>query len=276
MTQRKFICFDCDRSLATIGGPERQKEVFGIAPMPISGGVDQLLTYLGKLIQKEQTVEKHPLFGDLPGETRFVLNEQARQMGLTGIMIDTISVLALQTKEAMLKKEVVDPQTKQKKMVEIPPNENFWGLYKDKLVRFTNLIAQLDVPVIATSHIARDKDENGGPIDVIAVQGGAKMEIPRFFDVILYSRQDRDMKTGQVYYSWQTRGDGRRPVAKTRGDVLPPTMDQNLALVLDMYQEAGIHAPKILVLGDSGQGKTTSLGTINVHVNAQVGTNGVS
>lgn len=255
---RKFIVFDTDQSLSSIGGPGVLKETFGVPPVPISFGLDQLMYYLAgqnnpnPLIVKEEEVEHHPLLGDLPLGVKYRLSPQARDLGVTGIIIDTISTLGYQTREKLQRDNKTQSMTR-----------DLWGLYGDKMMRFFHLLKEGDFPVIVTCHISRDQDEMGGPLDLPDIKGQAKEGAARYFDVIAYTRVDRNNK-GQIQYSWQVKPDSRRIFAKDRlGVIEEPYVEQDLSVVFSGYEAAGIEKPKILILGDSGQGKTYSLKTIN-------------
>lgn len=277
MTNRKFLLFDADHSLESIGSREQQAELLGVPPVRIGYGVDQVLTYIkGRdatsskpkipaLIAQHEETEDHPIFGPLPGEKKWAFTPTAQELGLTGIMIDTLSELAEQTKDRLIEEH------KKQEM-----NRHLWTLYIDKMRRFYHFMSQLDVPVIMTSHIRRDEDEHGAPMDAPGVPAAStRQNTARYFTAVFYSRVDSNHKTGQTTYSWQTKPSTRYFFAKQRSgynddDPLPAYIPQNFNLVLDAYAEQGHDAPKILILGDSGQGKTTSLATINAPYDAEM------
>jgi hypothetical protein len=246
----KWLIFDADRSLASIGGPAKLKEVFGVPPVTVTGGIDQVQEFLKKFITKKTMTEDHPIFGVMEIGESFTLNKRAEELGLRGIMIDTLSVVGAQTREKLCterKLPTMDLQT--------------WGLYGDKVMRFVHLLSRFDLPVICTAHIDRDRDENGGPIEVPAIKGSAKNDIARFFDVIAYAKTTKD-KDGKAQYHWAVQRDGRQTFAKDRLGVLEAAAPPNLGAILSAYAAEGLLHPKILLLGDAGSGKTYSLQTV--------------
>jgi hypothetical protein len=249
----KWLIFDADRSLASIGGPARLNEVFGVPPVTVTGGIDQVQEFLKKFITKKTMTEDHPIFGVMEIGESFTLNKRAEELGLRGIIIDTLSVIGAQTREKLCserKQPAMELQT--------------WGLYGDKMMRFVHLLSRFDLPVIVTSHIDRDRDENGGPIEVPATKGSAKNDVARFFDVIAYAKTTKN-REGKAEFSWVVQRDGRQTFAKDRLGVLPPIMPCDIGMILSAYAEEGLHYPKILILGDAGSGKTFSLQTVTNH-----------
>jgi hypothetical protein len=262
---RKFLVFDADRSLAVIGGPAEQRKLFGVQPIAISRGVEQLEYYLSKLVVKEMVPVMHELaviFGsngseEDMAEPKYRLNLAARQMGLTGIIIDTISTVGQQTREAIMKAKC--PKDKDGKQI-LTMDKQLWGLYGDKMQRFVHLLNQMDFHVIVTCHINRGEDENGGPMDYPDIKGATKESIARYFDVIAYTRVDRNQSGTK--YTWQVRPDNRRFYAKDRLSTSEQFVEQDVNQFLTAYEQQGMYC-KLLIVGDSGQGKTSSLKTIN-------------
>lgn len=254
---RKFLVFDTDNSMASIGGREEQKEIFGFPSQRVQHGVTQLMQLLGPLVevvQKPLDPELVALYGDAAGGTEPVLTfkKAVKDMGIQGIIVDTISTLAFQTRAEIM-------NAKKVKSMSLP----LWGEFGDLFMRFINTIGNADFHVIATCHASRDKDENGGPIEIPGVKGSSKDEVPRFFDVVGYTQVSRKRGTDDhSTYSWIMEPDPRRTYAKNRLASLGPVIDQNYDAILSQYEEKGRTA-KILIIGDSGQGKTTSLKTIN-------------
>ena len=257
-----MIAFDSDSSMASIGGIEKQKEVFGFTPRKVSGGYKEVQLYLAKLFVKEDSAV-HDELDDLLGESdikevKFNLNAKAKAAGVNGIIIDTITTIGFQTRKQI---QGAAPALEMRG----------WGTYGDATMRFVNLIKGLNCPVIMTSHLYSDKRgaEGRDSVEVTDLKGAGKTDVARFFDVILYTSVQRG-KDGVAKYLWQVTPDEKKILAKIRGEEfakqINPTNDayipQDLAPILSAY-EKGDHPPKILIIGDSGQGKTTSLSTIN-------------
>lgn len=255
---RKFLVFDADRSLSVLGGPQEQKEIFGFTPITVTDGLDQVQGALAHFVTKEERPIVDEELRDildprlLPKETFYPLNEKAREIGMAGVIIDTLSVIGQQAREGLVRQRKQDSMDLQ-----------LWGIYGDKMMRFGNLLKNMDFHVIATCHVARDSDENGGPIDVPGVKGSAKHDLARYFDVVAYTRVERGREG--VKFSWQLRPDNRRPQAKDRKECTADFAEQDISAFLDAYERMGLYL-KMLIVGESGQGKSTSLSTINGRV----------
>lgn len=242
------LVFDVDRSLSAIGGYAEAERLFGVPPIPVSGGLSQILQVLRGLVRKEVVEERHPLMPEPIQTERLVLNEQAQKLGLKAIVIDTLSIAAEQERELIMKERnlsVMDLQG--------------WGIFGDRAMRFLRILSMFPLTVICTVHIDRARDDLGAMVDAPAVKGSAKYDSARLFDLILYGIVQRG-KDGTTWM-WRTRPDGRRVLAKDRLGVLPETVPQDYRQVLPPYLERGI-APKILIVADSGGGKTYSLRTL--------------
>ncbi len=248
-----WIVFDVDNSLESIGSASKQELVFGCQPVKVTGGLAQIKQMLeAKVLVRGVSKIEHPIFGKLDGGDIVEMKDST----VSGIIIDTLSMAGYQTREILSKKGTMDLQQ--------------WGLYGDYLARFLNAFSRVPVPVIMTSHIDRSKDEMGGPMDIPALKGGMAHASPRFFTAVLYTYVER-LGNQDTTYSWRTGPDTRRIFAKTRGINLPLTMPQDFGIVLQKYREAGINDPKILILGDSGQGKSFSLQTVRAATSAAEG-----
>ncbi len=249
-----FFLLDADKSTASIGGKEGVTDLFGIPPLEITGGTEQIKRIIREKLSEEVIEEiDHPFFSKVDSKRRVIrLKKKAREKGLNGFIIDSLSTLGYQTREG-LKREYKQPSM----------DLQLWGKYGERMMGLIEILKDLEVPVIVTAHVDRDKDEQGGPIEVPALKGSSKMEAARFFDVIAYTRVTRD-RQGNASFAWQIVADNRRSQAKSR---LPYPTDtgmiaQDFSLLLNHYAAQGIDNPKILVIGDSGSGKTTSLKTL--------------
>lgn len=248
------LIFDADQSTASLGGPEKIKEKLGFEPLTINGGVDQIHTLIDKITTVKEEPVTHALFQDT-GSTEHSLefNDTAKAINLQGLVIDSLSVVGYQTRTSMVREAKTASMDLQ-----------LWGRYGEKMMSFIFKLSRLKAPVIVNCHLDRDKDDNGGPIEVPDLKGQAKLAAARYFDVVAYTVVSRSRK-GDSTFSWQIMPDGRRSQAKSRLPFATETgrIDQDFSSLIEHYQKNGIPYPKILVIGDSGSGKTHALNTLS-------------
>lgn len=245
----KFLIFDVDKSLAAIGGDAGAETLSGVPPVPINGGALEIMAHLRELFEEGFVKVKHPLFDVEHTRKMVALKSKAKDLKLDGIVIDSISHLFRQDMrilEAMNKGGSLEMQD--------------WG----KLERYYNglvsFLVKLPVWVIVTSHATYDKDQNLGTLYFAPnVKGSTKDSLAEYFDCVFFTKASKD---GKKIYTWQTFADASK-FGKDRLGVLPPIIQQDFIPVLSAYHEAKIEHPKILIIGESGTGKTKSLASIN-------------
>ena len=240
-----FLIFDVDHSLASIGGVSAAEELCSIAPIQVTGGLSELRNVISKLFRMQQTDYQHPLLTDEVKHTSYKLSTLAEQYKLDGIVIDTISHLFLRDMRLLENKNKAERLDLQD-----------WGKLERTYNQFISTLIQLPVWVVVNSHISYDKNDLGQFLFKPQLKGATKDFIGEYFDCILYTRIRNT--NNKAYYTWQTRPDTQR-YAKDRLDVLDPIMPQDFSIVLSRYNAKGIEHPKILVIGESGTGKTRAL-----------------
>lgn len=256
-TKYKAIVFDIDHSLTTLGGPKRQEEVFGLPPISHVGGLGSINKVLSKLLVKRTITKQHELLGDYAVDEVIDFSDKLREAGVNMMIIDTITMLGTQERTEIIRERTGDNKNKLESL-----DQQGWGIYGARMEKFINFLSKCNFPVIITGHVNREPDEFGRPIEYPDIKGSTKTSIGRYFDVILYSKVNKS-GDGNATYTWITKADSRYLFAKNRGNYLEPIIDQNLSVILSKYKENGINAPKILILGDTGNGKSWSLQTIN-------------
>ena len=246
MSKTKFLIFDTDASLSSIGNDEEVELVFGYPPIHLLEGVDQLMPYLYQLFVRTTQVREHPLFGRIE-EYRFLPNDHCKAAGIGGLMIDTLSTLGSQTRSLIkATKEAMDKRD--------------WGIYGEKMQELLEIISKLDLPVVITSHIELKEDQIQGRImQMPLIKGSTANDIGRYFDAVLYLDITRDLQTGERIYRMLTQPTADR-FAKNRKGILQE-YEPTLGNVLAKYFRAGLRYPKILICGTNGSGKTTMLST---------------
>jgi hypothetical protein len=262
----KYLILDADRSLATIGGNPGAEQLLGIPPVQVSD-IDSILKLLRTLFVKEVVTDEHPLFPGMKNEReRIVLNKQGRQVGLDGIVIDTVSMVGVNTAETV--KNTRGKTTKDGTLI---LDQRGYGILKDKFTRLISVLSELELTIIVNSHVRQEKDEIGAITEMPDIPGSSRQMLKRWFDVVVYNRV-RGRKDGDPEYLWQIEPDERR-LAKDRLDRLDSDAEgmipQDFAGIIETYQKNGIENPKILVVGDSGTGKTRALATLADEVDAQ-------
>lgn len=250
-----FLLLDADRSLASIGGAAGCEQRLGAAPIPITD-IDSIFQVFRHLLAKERVQLAHEMFpGMTREETRITVNEQARELGLDGLIIDTLSRVATYEMETITRENEADQMRKRD-----------WGLLKDRFTRLINTISRLeDLTIIVNTHVRREKDEIGAVLEQPQIPGSMRDEIGGWFDLILHTRV-KSRPSGESAFFWQVSPTERR-FAKDRLGVLEPDNEgliaQDYSYLLRAYADQGVPHPKILVVGETGTGKTRSLATIN-------------
>jgi hypothetical protein len=245
------LVFDYDGSLASIGGKEKLQQTFGISPIRIHKGLAQTKEIIKNLIQPVQRTTNHPLHNGSIVEDGFELSDKAKELELEFLIFDTASALGFQERNQLKLKRKIDTM-----------DQRSWGLYGDSINSFIYNVCSLPIKTVFNFHIDRDKDVGGEIIDVPAIKGSSKNEIQKWFDVILFTRVTTDPKTKETQFFFQTKPEEGR-FCKDRLGILPAIIPQDFSLIFEEYAKHGIEHPNILVLGESGTGKSRALASIN-------------
>ena len=245
------LIFDYDGSLASIGNATLLEKTFGIMPIKIQRGLEQTKVVIKKLIKPVRRKLEHPLFENAPVfDEGFELSDKARELDLGCIVFDTASALGFQERN----------QIKVARHIETL-DQRGWGSYGENINSFIYNICSLPIKTIFNVHSDREKDVGGEVIEYPALKGSSKNEVQKWFDIILYTRVSIDPKTNEPSFNWLTKPEEGR-YAKDRLGILPPILPQDFNYIFSKYEEKGIHHPNILVIGESGTGKSKALATI--------------
>lgn len=244
------IIFDVDSSLASIGTKDEVVTMCGgFPPIPVTDGLQQVLDIIRDLFVTKVTVTKHPLIAANIQERIMEPSPLAKQHNVQAIIVDTIS--HLQRNDLRLLEE-----KRPNKQMEIQD----WGVIERMYNLGFGIFKRLPIPVVVNSHTAMDKDNVGNFFLNAALKGKAGDFINEYFDLVLYTHVSKS-KDGKRVFSWLTKPDGMRK-GKDRLNLLPDSVPQDFAPIFQKYAEAGYPNPKILVIGESGTGKTKALSTI--------------
>ena len=251
----KFLPLDVDRSFASIGGDAAATKLFGKSPVPISRGLRQI----SKIIDRLFTVQEIDIEDDFLGKGKSlgaVLSPRAKELGIGGLIIDTISNAFTQEERNIV--GAIDLTNIDKvRMME----QRDWGTLKRIANDLFYKLFVSPIPLILNSHYEIQKDgESGKMFWGPALGGKSKEEIKKIFDVIVFNRVSPGVD-GARTYRWLTRPT-EQFLAKDRLSVLDSEMPMDFGIIFDRYAQAGIMNPKILVIGDSGTGKTFALRTV--------------
>lgn len=248
----KILIYDFDRGLKSIGSDERIASVFGYSPRRFirCSSADDLF----QKTHKAQVLTVQDDLGDVEEEYYVATKD------IDFEVLDSITAWA-----ALKKKEVKGAAQR----ISLPQ----WGEIGESTEDLILKLTRTNTNVIVIGHTKAEKDEDLGIIRYIpAISGRMSNEIARHFDLVMYSIVTQDDK-GFRSYQWQIAKDERRSAkcrieevskyAEKNGGCLPQDYELLFSLMKDHK------AVKILVLGDSGSGKTYSLKTLkNVIVNA--------
>lgn len=243
-----FLIFDIDHSLAAIGGMKNAEKIASMKPIPISNGLNEVKDVISRLFIREEVEFDHPLLNDNLKQTILKLSATAEKYALEGIVIDTISHLfrsdmrILESKNKSERLELFD-----------------WGKLERMYNQFIYILTSLPVWVIVNAHITYDKNDLGQFLFYPQLKGSTRDFIGEYFDCILFTKVANS--NNKIQYLWQTKPDTQK-YAKDRLDVLEPMIPQDFSTIISRYQEKGIQHPKILVIGESGTGKTRAFTTV--------------
>lgn len=249
----KFLLLDADHSLSAIGGASDIVRMTGYPEVPINRGIEQVNSLMKKLLVQKVVKVSHPLFGETE-EIVYEPTPMAQKEELKGLALDTISVSFDQTLHRMTAPLKAGDPPRQLEMKD-------WGVISRFGMDFLLTMQKSPFWFIVNCHMGREKDGQSGIMFWgPQIKGSTAEQLNKFFDVVLYARV-KSGKNGSAVYYWQTRPDPQRD-AKDRMGVLDAEMAQDYSVVFQKYVEKGVTAPKILVIGESGCGKTTAFKTI--------------
>lgn len=240
----KVLIIDTDNGLSTLGSDERIEQVFGYRPRRfISSG--SVLEMFDKLFEHVVIEHEDPL-GKCEEEVYRLRDEH----DLDVLVLDSVTAY-----QAARKREVKGDSD----LVTLQMHGVIGEAVEELITKFT----RTNVAVIVIGHTKGD-NENDLTRYKPALTGRMAVEINRHFDIVAHALAETDA-AGGIRYLWQINADESR-ACKSRlqsvSDYLARTngkMPQNFKALFDLVVAGGYTSPKILILGDSGNGKTYSL-----------------
>lgn len=247
----KTLIYDIDRGMKSLASDERIEEVFGYKPRRFirTGTMDALFTKL----HEPAVIETEDALGTVEEEV-FKVRE-----GIEFEVLDSLTAFQAQTK-----KEVKGGADR----ITLPQ----WGEIGETLEALVLKLCRTNTNVIILGHVKSESDNDLGVVRFIpALSGRMQHEIGRYFDIVFFTRIELDSQTGQRQYLWQVLADERRSAkcrieevskwAEEKHEGIPyGCMPQDFTLLFALAKD--YPAIKILILGESGTGKTRSLRTL--------------
>lgn len=248
----KVLIYDFDRGLNSVAPDDRIEEVFGYRPRRFvkSESLQNTFDKLHELYIKE-------------AEDALGLVEEEWYRLREGVDID-FEVLDTITAYQGQKKRDIKKESKRDR-ISLPE----WGIIGDDMEELVMKLTRTESNVIMFGHQKPQEDSDLGIISYVpALSGRMKEEIGRHFDIIAFTVVVTDKKSGQRKYYWQIIADERRSAKCRLAEVSDfavknkGLIPQDFGLLWKYINKGGYENVKILILGDSGTGKTYSIRTL--------------
>ena len=242
----RTIIYDIDRGLSSLATDDQIEKVFGYKPRRFI----KIQSFIN-LFQKLHTP------GVIQVEDDLGPIEQEVFKGTKDIQIEVVD--SISAYQHQVKKEVKGEADR----ISLP----MWGEIGETLEELVYLLTRTDTHVIILGHVKAESDNDLGIIRFVpALSGRMQNEIGRYFDMVLYTNVETDKTTGHREYKWQVLADDRRS-AKCRIEAISKWAEDDRGRVPQDFEQlfkraAGHKALKILILGETGTGKTRSLRTL--------------
>lgn len=246
----KVLIYDFDRGLNSVAPDDRIEEVFGFRPRRFI-----------KAKSIRDTFDKlHEMYIKETKDALGTVEEEWYRIR-EGVDIDfeiLDSITAYQTQE---KKDVKGNAEKL--------FLNDYGVIGEHIEDLVIKLTRTEANVIVIGHTKAQEDSDLGVIKYIpSMTGRMKEELMRHFDIVAYTIMETNRESGQRKYMWQLLADERRS-AKSRLDTVSEWALKNKGLVPQDFdllwkciKEGSYSNVKMLILGDSGTGKTYSIRTL--------------
>lgn len=264
-----FLLFNYDQSHSSIGGDAGVIEHLGLPPLTMTGGVDTFKERLQRVFRPMQVAIEHPIIGKTGDtETRIVPNEKGQAAGMQGICVDTITRLAEYELQAVHEMQNDEREAEGEEPLQTL-TRSWWGQYGDRMTRLFRMVSKVNATVVCTAHEGINTDDVGRRFHGINMKGSASDKVPEYFDVVGYLRVEGSGTDARRFI--QLSDSTAYPQAKDRKNILPSEITfvedealhkSTLATIVKSYRENGTEHPKILLIGQSGTGKTLLLRTL--------------
>ena len=168
-----------------------------------------------------------------------------------------IDCMVIDTASEMAKKYARELKGKQEQM-----QLKQWGKLKEQLDSFFAFTNAIPSNLIVNCHSKMQEDNENGIMRVMPyIEGSTKVDVGKWFDFVLYTK-DHKAKDGTRQYIWVTARDEHYCHAKDRTQELPSEIPQDYSIIFDAVNKKGWDTAKVLVIGEPGSGKTLSCKTL--------------
>lgn len=245
----KTLVYDVDRGLKSLAPDDRITQEFGFKPRRFISATSMFKFF--DSIHKLKGFKEEDVLGTY--EEEFYAVDES--LGLEIEVLDSISAF-----QAASKKEIKGDAER----VSLP----MWGLIGEATEDLAMKLCRTNTDVIILGHTKSEADNDLGIIRYVpALSGRMKDEIGRHFDCVFYTVVETD-NSGARSFKWQVLADERRD-AKCRIEAVSKfaakedagKMPQDFKKLFELAGSEN-QALKILILGNSGTGKTYSLRTL--------------
>lgn len=263
----KWLLLDADHSSTSLGSHEAIQKMCGFPPVEINRGLGQLKLIMQELFKARKRKIHNPLFSQVieTEELEYLPRQKVLDLGLTGIFIDTWTHSCHQTRE-QLRDDMKENKRGNKVL-----DQGEWGEYGNIVIEHAVLFKNMPMPMVMTCHMDYDTKTPTRPIQVPGVKGGSAHTLTQHFDLALFA--DVVYDNGRRRMVWRTMPSDICPYAKHRGPstvdedgniigLLPELCGHNLKEIMEIYRANDMPNIKILIVADSGQGKTHAFKTL--------------
>ena len=243
----KILLIDLENGYKSIGSKETIKEKFGL-PLLNFNDFTSFRNFIGQLWSRKK-IEKDVKVGGVSVKQSGYEIKAKEGVEIDCMVIDTGSEMAKKYARE-LKGKAEQLQLKQ------------WGKLKDTLDSFFSFTNAIPASLVVNCHSKMQEDNENGVMRVMPyIEGSTKVDVGKWFDFVLYTK-DRKAKDGTRQYVWVTARDEHYCHAKDRTQLLEAEIPQDYSVIFDAVNKVGWDSAKVLVIGEPGSGKTLSLRTL--------------
>lgn len=244
----KILIYDFDKSLRTLGSDEKIKSSFGYAPRRFENteSFDKFFSDIHKFTRKESEDELGKVIED----------------SYTPVKPIDIEVLDSITQLATLMRKEVRGESAKKKLTQAD-----WGqlgeMVEDTLIKLCSTSNHM----VIIGHTKWDKEEDTGMFKYMpSISGRMANEFGRYFDIVAFTRIQKNATTGATEYMWQIVPDEKRTAKCRLRSVFKYCRNGMIPQDFGLFELDKHESLKIAIIGEPGTGKTHSLSTFKKYI----------